>query len=256
MGKRNNRKILAAIQARMNSTRLPGKPLMKIRGKTMLEHILERASMAGNVDEVCVATTDNPLDDNIAEFLDEKGVPYYRGAEEDIASRLSGAAERFGADVLIRIWGDCPLMDPAVIDAAIEGFISKRADFATNSEPPSYPFGMNLEVYSSGTLKDIMLKTKDPFFREFPIEFIKKSSNLKMINVDFEKDSSGIKLTVDYDKDITLVERIMKDLGAPGKVPNVHEIIDYCENNPDIFDETKNLPRNIEYKEELEKRGS
>lgn len=256
MGKRSKKKIIAAIQARMNSTRLPGKPLMMIAGKTMLEHILERVSLAKNVDEVCVSTTDNRLDDKMAEFLSKRNIAYFRGAEEDIAARLSGTADKFGADVIVRIWGDCPLIDPAVIDVAIGEFLSSEADFATNSEPPSYPFGMNVEVYKADLLKDITRKTEDPFLREFPIEYIKKSNNLKMVNTSFERDASGIKLTVDYDKDAVLVEKIMKDLASPERVPDVHQIISYCENNPKIFDETKELPRNIEYKEELEKRKS
>lgn len=253
---RGKNKIIAAIQARMNSSRLPGKPLMMIAGKTMLEHIIERVSLVKDIDEICVSTTENSLDDEMAEFLDRKGISYFRGAEDDIASRLSGTAENCGADILVRIWGDCPLIDPGVIEDTISEFISREADFATNSEPPSYPFGMNVEVYKASLLRSMTLETEDPFFREFPIEFIKRNDTYKMINVSFGKDASKIKLTVDYDKDIMLVEKIMKDLAVSGSVANVYEVISYCELNPDIFDGTKDLPRNIEYEEELKKRKS
>jgi len=108
------KKVIAAIQARMNSTRIPGKPLMVINDRTMLEHMITRLKACKTVDLICVATTDTPQDDEMVAFLEEKGMPYFRGSEEDIVSRLFGTVKKFDASALVRVWGDCPLIAPPI----------------------------------------------------------------------------------------------------------------------------------------------
>lgn len=249
-------KVAAAIQARMNSSRMPGKPLMLINGRTMLEHMIARLKACAKVDMICVATTDTAKDDDMASFLEEKGIPYFRGGEIDIAGRLFGAAKEFGASALVRVWGDCPLIAPEVIDALVGTYERENADFATNSEPPTFPFGMNAEVYSFGTLEKIVKSTEDPFYREFPIEFIKDDGDLKMVNSPNESDVSDIKFTVDYPQDAEVVSKIISDLAIDdNNPPTLAGIVDYCRKHDDLFSGSRDLPRNIEYKEEMKARG-
>lgn len=248
-------KIVAAIQARMNSKRLPGKPLMKICAKSMLEHILERLLKSRFIGTVCVATSDNPRDDELARYLESKKIPYFRGPEEDIVGRLYGTAEKFKAETLVRVWGDCPLIDVSVIDKMLDEYFKKKADYATNSSPSSYPFGMNAEVYGFKALEEIFYGTKDPFYREFPIEYVKKSKKLKMINVLYEKDISDIKLTVDYPQDVEVISKIINHFSSTGENLNLDNIIKFYKKNREIFRAAGDLPRNVEYKENLHLRS-
>jgi glutamate-1-semialdehyde 2,1-aminomutase len=249
-------KILAVVQARMNSSRLPGKPLMSINGRTMLEQIISNLKACRTVDAICVATTSTEKDDEMVLFLENRDIPCFRGSEMDIAGRLTGAAKQFHADVLLRIWGDCPLIAPGVIDDLVETFEEEKADFATNSEPPTFPFGMNAEIYRTGTLEKIIRSTDDPFYREYPIEFVKDNSGFVMVNHSNIRNVSDIKLTVDYPEDAEVVNRIMCDLGIDdNNAPGLDSIVEYCRKAPSIFDKCRGLPRNVEYKDDLKARG-
>lgn len=252
----SGKEIIAAIQARMNSSRLPGKPLMLINDLTMLEHIFSRLRCCEMIDLVCVATTDTAKDDDMVVFLEEKGIPYFRGPEEDIAGRLLGAVKKFEGAALVRVWGDCPLIAPGVIDMLVKIYKDENADFATNSEPPTFPFGMNAEVYSRETLEKIVNSTEDHFYREFPIEFIKDSVELKMVNLSNDSDVSDIKFTVDYSQDAEVVAKIISDLKIDdNNPPRLDSIVKYCRENAGIFEKSRDLPRNVEYKDELKTRG-
>ncbi len=252
---KNNMRIVAAIQARLGSTRLPGKPLMLISGVTMLERIMARLFGSRRIQEICVATTDTPGDNELAAYLDSKKIPYSRGPENDIAGRLCGAAVKFNADVLVRVWGDCPLVDPGVIDAMIGRCLDEDAGYVTNSDPPTYPFGMNAEVYMKDVLQKIVSSTDDAFYREFPFEYVKNDKGIKSLNVAYKKDASGIKLTVDYRQDLDVVSAVIGYFASLGPEPGVDNIVEFCEKNRALFEKTKDLPRNIEYKENLKARG-
>jgi len=255
MKKKSAVKVVAAIQARMGSTRLPGKPLMDIAGSPMIEHIIKRLSASRSIDMVCVATTKNPKDNKLVNYLKSRGIPYLRGSELDIIGRLHEVVAKYNADTLVRVWGDCPLVDPFVIDDMLEKYLQEKADFATNSEPFTYPFGMNVEVYGRSTLEDMFNKAQDPFYKEFPVEYVKSNTRFKMVNLEYPKDASHISLTVDYPQDAELVSEVIKDLSEESEIPRVGEVIKYYEKNKKKFDKTSELERNIEYKKELETRG-
>lgn len=255
MGVKNNKKIVAAIQARMGSTRLPGKPLISIAGSTMLERIVSRISRSPKIQTICVATTDTSRDDEMASYLDSKKIPYSRGPENDIASRLLGASRKFESEIIVRVWGDCPLVDAAVIDKMIERCLSESAGYVTNSNPPTYPFGMNVEIYRTEVLERIVSFTEDPFYREFPFEYVKTDSGIRSLNVEYKKDASEIKLTVDYPQDAEAVARVIEYFESSGQKDDVDNIVKFCEKNKHIFDSTMDLPRNIEYKKDLKARN-
>lgn len=146
-------KTVAVCQARMGSTRLPGKVMKDLGGRPVLDWVVEAARQAPGVDEVIVATSILPQDDVIAEWAKRKGVAVFRGSETDVLSRYLGAAHQTNADVLVRLTGDCPFLDPKVIGEVIALRSMKNAAYATNTDPPTYPDGLDVEVFTRDALE-------------------------------------------------------------------------------------------------------
>jgi len=255
MRKEDSKKIIAVIQARMGSTRMPGKPLMRISEKTMLDIIIDRLTQSQKIDNICIATTDNPKDNKLTEYLDGNNILYSRGPEYDIIGRLLNAAIKFKADILVRVWGDCPLIDAGVIDRMIEECLKYKSAYVTNSNPPTFPFGMNAEIYSRDVIERIVSCTNDSFYREFPFEYIKSDKQINILNVEYKKNASNINLTVDYPQDVKVIETILDHFLFSGKDINTDNIVEFCEKNKHIFEISKDFPRNIEYKEYLKSKG-
>jgi spore coat polysaccharide biosynthesis protein SpsF len=243
-------KIVAVIQARMESSRLPGKILLKLAGKPMLDHVIERLKQSRLIDFICVATTTNPKDDTLISYLKKKKIPYFRGSEDDIVSRLYHAGLKYKADVLVRVFGDCPLMDPGLIDKMIKRFIKAKADFATTA----YFSGISAEVYRLRVLKEIFDKADDPFYRQFPRDYVKNNSRIKMITLSPLQNLSHIRLSVDYPEDVKVVTQAIKDLSSQKGIFGVEEIVEYYQKNKSLFNKNIDLERDIEYKQELESR--
>ena len=152
--------IVAIVQARMGSTRLPNKVLVDIAGKTMLERTVERIQRSTRVTKVIVATTDTESDNVIAQECERLGVRCFRGSEEDVLDRYYQAAKEVNADIVIRITADCPLIDPEIIDHIITRFIDEQPNYASNVLTRTYPRGLDTEVFSMSTLKRVWEEAK------------------------------------------------------------------------------------------------
>jgi spore coat polysaccharide biosynthesis protein SpsF len=252
----NQKPLIAAIvQARMGSTRLPGKVLKKISGEPMLWHLVNRVKKSRYIDTVIIAATEDKKDEAIEIFANEYHLGIYRGSENDIVDRYYNAARKYDADVIVRIWGDCPLIDPEIIDKTIEQFLSYNANYANNSNPPTFPFGMTIEIYSFSTLERIWKETNDPFFREYPFEYIyANKESFKTVYVKNDVDLSDIHLTVDYIEDFELITKIFEELYSERLVFNMKDILDLIDKHPELRAINIGLRRNIEYKEDLRKR--
>jgi spore coat polysaccharide biosynthesis protein SpsF len=159
-------RIPVVIQARMGSTRLPGKVLMKTVGQTMFSLLVERLRRARRVDGIYVATSDKPADEQIVAEAERLGVPWFRGSENDVLSRYLGVARKFDLPAIVRITADCPLMDPDVLDSVIEKFTREQPDYCCNTIPRSVPNGLDVEVFSRATLERISRDAVDPLDRE------------------------------------------------------------------------------------------
>ena len=245
----------AIIQARMDSRRLPGKVLKKILGKPMLWHLVNRVEKSRYIDNIIIATTKDKKDDPIEIFANEYHLGIYRGSENDIVDRYYNAARKYNAGVVVRIWGDCPLIDPEIIDKVIEQFLSYNADYANNSNPPTFPFGMTIEIYSFNTLERIWKETRDPFFREYPFEYIyANKESFKTVYVKNDVDLSDIHLTVDYIEDFELITKIFEELYSERLVFNMKDILDLIDKHPELRAINIGLRRNIEYTKELKER--
>lgn len=159
-------RVVAIIEARMNSSRLPGKVLFKWRDKSMMQIMVERLRQARSLDEIVVATTTNSADDALVETLDELGVSSFRGSEIDVLGRVAGAALAYSADVIVSLTGDCPIIDFRIVDECTREFLENRVDVVTNCRVRSYPIGMDTQVFSKSILNWASLNAAKPEERE------------------------------------------------------------------------------------------
>lgn len=236
--------IAAVIQARMGSTRLPGKVLRPLGGQPMLGFMLDRVQRAETLDAVVVATSTLPGDDAVAEFCAQRGVPCCRGPEDDVLGRYHKCALEIGADVIVRLTGDCPMSDPEVIDDVVRHYLAAGADYAANTIPPdtrTYPDGTDVEVFSMTALERAHRECADPrqrehvtfHFWENPATGFTTTQHL------YERDYSAYRCTVDYPEDFEVVERILSVLRERGQFGHLEELVAVFRDFPDIGDLNK-----------------
>jgi spore coat polysaccharide biosynthesis protein SpsF len=206
-------RTVVIIQARMGSSRLPGKVLLDLAGEPMLARVLERARRAQSVDDVMVATTTDPADDPIEAMCRERGFPVYRGSMFDVLDRYYGAAKQAQAEIIVRVTADCPVIDPAVIDQVVAAFHANQADFACNRLPPpwkrTWPIGLDTEVCSFVGLEQAWKEAVLPYEREHVMPyFYDQEGRFKVIVVDHEPDYGELRWTVDTAEDLQLLREI------------------------------------------------
>jgi spore coat polysaccharide biosynthesis protein SpsF len=246
--------ITAIVQARMGSTRLPGKVLLPILGQPMLALLLKRISAARLVDRVILATSGHPSDVPIQQFAQVKGIFCVRGAVDDVLDRYHQAAKRSQADHIVRITGDCPLIDPGVIDEVIRTHIKDGNDYTSNVHPPTYPDGMDVEVMSFAALDEAWSYADKPSEREHVTSYFRRDlSHMKIGNVSHPKDLSHIRLTVDEAEDFEVVKAVFEGLVAQGLTFNLDDIIAYLGSNPVVVEQNADLKRNAGFEESLKK---
>lgn len=207
--------IAAIIQARMTSTRLPGKVLMPAAGRPMLAHQVDRVRRASSIDTVCIATTLNADDDPVATLAEEIGVTVFRGSEHDVLDRFVRAAESVGAEIAVRLTGDCPLTDPALVDAVVAAFreSDSPADYATNSFPRTWPIGLDVEVASMAALRMANDEATDTYDREHVMPFLyRQPERFRIARHPAPEDLSGYRWTLDERSDYDLLVRILEAL--------------------------------------------
>ena len=236
-------KIVAVIQARMESTRLPRKALKKILGKTLIEWIYYRLSFCNKIDEIVLSTSINKENDELVDLAEEIGLEYYRGSEMNLVSRLYETAKKFSADAIVRITGDCPLVDPRIVDNLVEKYLkdSKNIDYVCNVLPPTYPDGMDVEIISSEILEKLDKEVKDQLYREWITTTIMENPDkYRILNVPYEKNISDLRLTVDYPEDFELAEKIFRSLHWEGKIFFLEDILRLFKKDPSLIEINKN----------------
>jgi spore coat polysaccharide biosynthesis protein SpsF len=202
-------KVTAIIQARMGSTRLPGKVLMELGGETVLCRVVRRLRRASMIQEVAVATTESARDEPVIEACRQLGVAYFRGSEQDVLDRYFRAAQRFGSDAVVRITSDCPLIDPELVDRVIDSFVDHHADFACNVLPRKYPRGLDTEVFTAEALKKAWQLSDQPHQREHVTSlFYERPDIFRHAHVCGEQDYSRYRWTLDTPDDLCLIRAI------------------------------------------------
>lgn len=207
----NNPRITAIIQARVGSTRLPGKVLEDLAGKPMLARVVNRTCRAETVDAVVIATTTQPADDVIIHLCKVQNWLYFRGSEEDVLDRYYRAALVFKADVIARITSDSPLIEPEIIDRVVNEFSAyyPKIDYVSNTLVHTFPWGLDVEVMSFEALKRAWQEDKNPAWREHVTPYIyRHPEKFKIRNVANDMDYSRMRWTVDTIEDLTFVRKI------------------------------------------------
>ncbi|TSC69638.1 MAG: acylneuraminate cytidylyltransferase [Parcubacteria group bacterium Gr01-1014_56] len=246
---------IAIIQARMSSTRLPGKILLDIApGKTILALMLERVAASKEIDKTVIATTTNPKDQVLVEYLEKTGQPYFVGSEEDVLDRYYQAAKAHGAkagDIIVRMTSDCPIIDPKVIDETIRFYKSGDFDYASNNlEPYTYPDGMDTEVFSFNTLEKTWKEATIPAHREHVTFYMWKNPSIFKIGqyINPTKDKAGYRLTIDYKEDFELLQAVYTALYPKNNLFTMKEITDFLDANPAIKNLNTEVVRNASWK--------
>jgi spore coat polysaccharide biosynthesis protein SpsF len=204
-------RVVAIIQARMGSTRLPGKSLAVVAGRPLLATMLARVGTARALDDVWVATTDDPRDDPIAELAAATGAGVFRGSEHDVLARYAGAAAATRADVVVRLTSDCPLLDPAVIDRVV-GELDGH-DLATNAPPAgrTYPDGMDVEALTRAALDRADREATDAADREHVTRYLHQGGfDVHVVGLD--RPLGDVRITVDTSEDLEVVRRLLETL--------------------------------------------
>ena len=208
--------IAVVVQARMSSARLPGKVLAPVAGRPLLGYLLQRLALARRPDSTIVATSDQPEDDAVAALALDSGVSVQRGSLTDVAGRIGAVAEEFELDALVRVSGDSPLLDPAIVDRALDLHEGSGADLVTNVFPRSFPVGQSVEVLPRATLERVLEETADPEDREHVTRWVYANHDrFRVLNFEHERDESGVRLAVDSREDIRRIERIVAAMSAP-----------------------------------------
>lgn len=209
----NTLRLLAILQARVSSSRLPRKALLPILGRPMLELQIERLLRCQKIDHLIVATSDHPSDDPLAELCADLGLPVYRGSLDDVLSRFAGAAKPYAPDIILRLTGDCPLADPKLIDEIIDHFLASSFDYLSNCAPSTYPDGLDVEVFSYRALLEAQAEAVLPSHREHVTPFIRRQpERFRVGNYTAAVDRSHLRWTVDEPEDFSFVKEVYECL--------------------------------------------
>ena len=228
--------VVAIVQARMGSTRLPGKALADLGGRPILEHVVRRVRRAATVDEVIVATTDRPADDAIESLCARLKVRCYRGDEEDVLRRFLGAIEGTRADVVVRVTADCPLLDPAVIDRVVRARARAKADYASNGLERSWPRGFDVEAVRVEALAVADRLARQPHEREHVTPAIyEHPDRFRVMNVLAPPGARApeLRVCVDTAEDLEVVRRIMAESEDPDGLRD-EEVVAFLQSHPDV----------------------
>jgi glutamate-1-semialdehyde aminotransferase/spore coat polysaccharide biosynthesis protein SpsF (cytidylyltransferase family) len=240
------REVLAIIQARYNSTRFPGKVVKKINNKSILEILIRRLSKSKYISKIIVACSNNQNDKAIVDICKILGINFFIGSEDDVLDRFYNAAKKYKGMNVARITADCPLVDFKIVDDVIRNFFLKNVDYASNINPPTFPDGLDVEVFKFNALKEAYSKAKKPAEREHLTTFIINSNKFKKFNLENSIDYSTLRLTLDEKKDFILIEKIIKNF-KNDLYFTFNNIIDFYKKNKKIFSINSHLKRNEGY---------
>ena len=236
-------KVVAIVQARMGSTRLPNKVMKPIGGVPMIELLLARLARATEVDEITVATSDDPRNHSLVHHINSLGYQHTCGSENDVLDRYLRAAKAANADVVVRITGDCPLVDPSLVDDAVRQFKALRMDYFSNTSPPSYPDGLDIEVFTVAALEKAAADTSAPFDREHVTPFLRSSGHFTQAAMVHTDDLSALRWTVDEPADFEVVSKVFSYF-APNIYFNWQQVLQLQQSRPDLFSPNQHLIRN------------
>ena len=241
-------KVVAIVQARMGSTRLPGKVMMKICGKAVLLHIIDRLKACELLDEIVIATTVSDKDDIIFDAVSnyDKSIGFFRGPEENVLERYYFAAKKANTDVIVRVTSDDPLIDPSVIDDLIREFLSNDCDYVSNSQNKTFPLGLDAEVFSFKALEEAWNKATKDYEREHVTPYIiENPDKFKLLNVANDIDLSHLRWTLDTKEDFEFINAVYKRIYPKNQLFLMDDVLELLDKEPELVE----INRHIEQKQ-------
>lgn len=236
-------KVVAIVQARMGSTRLPDKVMKPIGGVPMIELLLARLAKSKQIDQIVLATSTDERNTALVEHVQNLGYTCVRGSENDVLDRYLVAAQQAQADVVVRITGDCPLIDPTLVDQVIAQFKAQGVEYLSNIAPASYPDGLDTEVFTLQALERAGRESQDPFHHEHVTPYLRKPGMYKTGAMQHSEDLSGLRWTVDEPADFDVVSQVFAYFA-----PNIHfswtEVLGLQSSQPELFAANHNIIRN------------
>jgi len=230
-------KTVAIIQARVGSTRLPGKVLLDVGGRSVLERVVERVRRFTMIDEMIVATSDHEADDAIIDECDRISVASFRGNESDVLARFLGAAKHTDASICVRLTADCPLLDPSVSDSIISLFVEANgaADYASNKIPQSFPRGLDTEVFSFDALERAARRARETYERVHVTAYIYRHPEIfSLMSVTSDIDRADWRWTIDTPEDLEFVREVYRRMDERGEF-SWHDIVKLLEEEPSLM---------------------
>jgi spore coat polysaccharide biosynthesis protein SpsF len=232
--------ISAIIQARITSTRLPGKVFLNISDKPMLWHVVERLKFCKTLDEIILAIPDTKENDILEEFAKKNKIKYFRGDEEDVLSRYYKTAKKFKCDIIVRITSDCPLIDPTIIDKCVKKFLKGKYDYISNffQDDSDFPRGLDVRVFSFKALKKAYWSAIETYEREHVAPYIWENKNNEfkigpVIKAPSEY-ACNYRLVIDYLEDFILIEKIYQIFYKKGHIIDTRKVIKFLYKHPEI----------------------
>jgi spore coat polysaccharide biosynthesis protein SpsF len=237
-------RVVATIEARMTSSRLPGKVLKPCLGRPMLELMIERVRRVPSLDAIVVCTTTNETDDPVVDLCRRLDVGVWRGSEDDVLQRVLDGAKAHQVDTIVELTGDCPLIDPAVIEKVIAAYRESEVDYCANILERCYPVGMDTQVFSTAVLDDVNRRTRDPVDHEHVSLFIYRhpeTYTLKHVPAPEEQYFPKMRLTLDTIEDYQVIDAVFTRL-HPGKPDfSLADILDLFAREPALFSANANV---------------
>ena len=239
-------KVVCLVQARVGSTRLPGKILKEICGKTILHHEIDRLKKCKEIDEIVIATTDKKDDDKIVNEAKKLSVKYFRGSENDVLSRFYYSAKENNADIIVRVTSDCPCIDFEILDKMLiyfkEKYKEKQVDYLSNTIKRTYPRGYDIEIFTFSALEKSYINAKKEYEREHVTPYIyDKTNNFLKLSFENKEDYSKYRVTLDTIEDFIVIKNIFENLYYKNPYFKLNDVVQYLNNNLHIVDINKHI---------------
>ena len=239
-------KVVCLVQARVGSTRLPGKILKEICGKTILHHEIDRLKKCKEIDEIVIATTDKEDDDKIVNEAKKLSVKYFRGSENDVLSRFYYAAKENNADIVVRVTSDCPCIDFEILDKMLiyfkDKYKEKQVDYLSNTIKRTYPRGYDIEIFTFSALEKSYINAEKEYEREHVTPYIyDKTNNFLKLSFENKDDYSEYRVTLDTIEDFIVIKNIFENLYYKNPYFKLNDVVQYLNNNLHIVDINKHI---------------
>lgn len=246
--------ILAILQARMSSSRLPGKVMKPVLGRPMIERQIERLLRCKRVDQLIVAASNHPEDNALETLCKKIGIFCFRGDLDNVLDRFYQAAKPFKPDHIVRLTGDCPLADPALIDELVDFYLERQCDYASNCEEPTLPDGLDAEIFSFAVLEETWKEAILPSQLEHVTPFIREHrERYRIENYKYSRDLSNLRWTVDEFEDLEFVRRVYEKLYHLNPEFRTEDVVALLDREPELLKINKHFKRNDGMQKSIER---